>query len=83
MVLKPISKPYTKLSQMQDLKDTLLLIGLLMNSQTEADKNLLLGFGIENFDQTILALKELQIPFSSKVISGSAMLSITDILHWR
>jgi len=43
---------------------TVLEIYPLMNSQTEADKNLLLGFGIENFDQTILALKELQIPFS-------------------
>jgi lactoylglutathione lyase len=43
---------------------TILEINPLTKSQTEADKNLRLGFGIENFDQTILTLKELQVPFS-------------------
>lgn len=42
---------------------TVLEIYPLTKSQTEADKNLRLGFSIDNFDQTILALKELQIPF--------------------
>jgi len=36
----------------------------LTKSQREADKNLRLGFGIDNFDQTILTLKQLQIPIS-------------------
>lgn len=42
---------------------TVLEIYPLTKSQTEADKNLRLGFGIDNFDQTILTLKELQVPF--------------------
>lgn len=36
----------------------------LTKSQTEADKNLRLGFSIDNFEQTVLTLKKLQIPFS-------------------
>ncbi|TKC06670.1 glyoxalase/bleomycin resistance/extradiol dioxygenase family protein [Pedobacter polaris] len=36
----------------------------LTKSQAEADKNLRLGFSIDNFDQMVVALKELQIPFS-------------------
>ena len=36
----------------------------MTKSQTDADKNLRLGFGIDNFDQTILTLKELQVQFS-------------------
>jgi lactoylglutathione lyase len=36
----------------------------LTKSQTEADKNLRLRFGIDNFDQTVLTLRELQVPFS-------------------
>lgn len=43
---------------------TVLEIYPLTKSQTEADKNLRLGFGIDNFEQTVLTLKELQIPFS-------------------
>ena len=43
---------------------TILEIYPLTKSQTEADKNLRLGFGIDNFDQTVLALKELQVSFS-------------------
>ena len=43
---------------------TVLEIYPLTKSQTEADKNLRLGFGIDNFDQTLLTLKELQVPFS-------------------
>ena len=43
---------------------TVLEIYPLAKSQTEADKNLRIGFGIDNFDQTVLALKELQVSFS-------------------
>ena len=42
---------------------TVLEIYPLTKNQTEADKNLRLGFGIDNFDQTVLTLKELQVPF--------------------
>ena len=43
---------------------TVLEIYPLTKSQTEADKNLRLGFGVDNFDETILSLKEMKIPFS-------------------
>ena len=43
---------------------TILEIYPLAKNQTEPDKNLRLGFGIDNFDQTVLTLKELQVPFS-------------------
>ena len=43
---------------------TVLEIYPLAKNQTVADKNLRVGFGIDNFDQIILTLKELQIPFS-------------------
>lgn len=46
------------------LGPTVLEIYPLTKNQTEADKNLRLGFGIDNFDQTIRTLKELQVPFS-------------------
>jgi lactoylglutathione lyase len=36
----------------------------LAKNQTGADKNLRLGFGIENFNETVLALKELKVTFS-------------------
>ncbi|HSN59959.1 MAG TPA: VOC family protein [Ferruginibacter sp.] len=36
----------------------------LTKSQSEADKYLRLGFGIDNFDKTVLTLKELQVSFS-------------------
>ena len=36
----------------------------LTKNQLEADKNLRLGFGIDNFDQIILNLKESHVPFS-------------------
>lgn len=36
----------------------------LTKSQSEADKNLRLGFGIDNFDKTVLTLKELHVSFS-------------------
>lgn len=35
----------------------------LTKSQTEPDKNLRLGFGIDNFDQIVLHLKTLKVPF--------------------
>lgn len=43
---------------------TVLEIYPLAKSQTEADKNLRLGFGIDNFDTTIEKLKELGVVFS-------------------
>ena len=43
---------------------TVLEIYPLTKSQTEPDKNLRLGFGIDNFDQTIKALKEKQVVFT-------------------
>ena len=43
---------------------TILEIYPLTKSQTEPDKNLRLGFGIDNFDETIKTLKKLEIPFS-------------------
>jgi lactoylglutathione lyase len=43
---------------------TILEIYPLAKNQTEADKNLRLGFGIDDFDQTMLKLKESQVPFS-------------------
>lgn len=43
---------------------TVLEIYPLTKSQNKADKNLRLGFGIDNFDKTVLTLKELQVPFS-------------------
>ena len=42
---------------------TVLEIYPLAKHQTEADKNFRVGFGIDNFDQTVLTLKELQVPF--------------------
>jgi len=36
----------------------------LTKSQKEADENLRLGFGIDNFAETILALKGLEVSFS-------------------
>ncbi len=43
---------------------TVLEIYQLTKSQTEADKNLRLGFGIDNFDQTIKTLKENKVHFA-------------------
>lgn len=43
---------------------TVLEIYPLTKNQTEADKNLRLGFGVGNFDQTISTLKELDVKFS-------------------
>jgi lactoylglutathione lyase len=45
---------------------TVLEIYPLTKSQTEPDKNLRLGFGIDNFDETIQKLKSLDISFSSE-----------------
>jgi lactoylglutathione lyase len=43
---------------------TVLEIYPLSKNQIEADKNLRIGFSVDNFDQTVSALKELQVPFS-------------------
>jgi lactoylglutathione lyase len=43
---------------------TVLEIYPLTKSQTESDKNLRLGFGIDNFDDTIRKLKQLDVRFS-------------------
>lgn len=40
----------------------------LAKNQTTADKDLRLGFSIENFDKTILTLKQLNVSFSSEPI---------------
>jgi hypothetical protein len=45
------------------LGQTVLEIYPLAKSQTEADKNLRLGFSIDNFDAIVLQLKALQVPF--------------------
>ncbi len=42
---------------------TILEIYPLAKNQTEADKNLRLGFTIDNFDTTIDALKQHHVPF--------------------
>ena len=36
----------------------------LTKSQTEPDKNLRLGFGLDNFDETIQKLKAVEVSFS-------------------
>lgn len=46
------------------LGQTVLEIYPLTKSQTEPDKNLRLGFGIDNFDATIQKLKALEVSFS-------------------
>lgn len=43
---------------------TILEVYPLTKSQAEADKHLRLGFGIDNFDETISVLKNLQVPFT-------------------
>lgn len=43
---------------------TVLEIYPLANNQIEADKNLRLGFGIDDFDRTIQKLIELEVEFS-------------------
>ena len=45
---------------------TVLEIYPLTKSQTEPDKNLRLGFGIDNFDETVQKIRDLGIPFSMK-----------------
>ena len=46
------------------MEQTVLEIYPLAKSQTEADKNLRIGFGIYDFDETVKKLKALQVPFS-------------------
>ncbi|QDW26600.1 glyoxalase/bleomycin resistance/extradiol dioxygenase family protein [Pedobacter sp. KBS0701] len=45
---------------------TVLEIYPLAKNQIEADRNLRLGFGIENFDQVMITLKTLQVDFSQE-----------------
>eukprot|EP01035_Chromulina_nebulosa_P044406 gene44406-60138_t len=47
-----------------NIGQTILEIYPLAKDQTEADKNLRLGFAIDNFDATIASLKEKHTPFS-------------------
>ena len=47
-----------------EIGETILEIYPLTKNQTDADKNLRLGFGIENFDDIIQKLKESQVRFS-------------------
>jgi lactoylglutathione lyase len=46
------------------IRSTVLEIYPLAKGQVEADKNLRLGFGINNFDEVIHQLKTLQISFA-------------------
>ena len=48
------------------IENALLEIYPLEKGQTEADKNLRLGFNIENFDAVVRTLKELQVDFSTE-----------------
>ncbi|MBT2564420.1 hypothetical protein J7E50_19715 [Pedobacter sp. ISL-68] len=45
---------------------TVLEIYPLAKNQDEPDKNLRLGFGIENFDQVMITLKILQVDFAQE-----------------
>ena len=47
-----------------NIGQTVLEIYPLAKGQKEADKNLRLGFGIDNFDAVIEKLKTLEVPFS-------------------
>jgi len=46
------------------IEHTILEIYPLTKTQTEADKNLRIGFGLDNFEDIILKLKDLNISFS-------------------
>ena len=48
------------------IRETILEIYPLAKNQIETDKNLRLGFGIENFDQVMITLKTLQVDFSQE-----------------
>ena len=51
------------------LIDTMILeIYPLAKNQEEVDKNLRIGFSLDNFDDTIRTLKESNIPFSSEPV---------------
>lgn len=45
------------------IEQTVLEIYPLTKNQAGPDKNLRLGFGIDNFDNTVQKLKELEVPF--------------------
>ena len=48
------------------IKETILEIYPLAKNQDKPDKNLRLGFGIENFDQVMITLKTSQVDFSQE-----------------
>lgn len=48
----------------------------LTKSQTEADKNLRLGFAIDNFDETLEILTHNNIPFSAPKLTDFGFLTI-------
>lgn len=54
------NSPYHYTTQ---IGETILEIYPLAKNQTEADKNLRLGFTLDNFDTTIDTLKQQQVPF--------------------
>jgi lactoylglutathione lyase len=56
---------YHKHENSATLGQTVFEIYPLANKQTEADKNLRLGFSIDNFDTVVLKLKALQVLFLS------------------
>lgn len=55
---------------------TVLEIYPLTKSQIEADKNLRLGFGIDNFEDTILTLKNSHIEFTEPTATDFGFLTI-------
>jgi len=58
------------------LDKTVLEIYPLSKSQVEADKNLRLGLGINNFEQTISKLKENQILFTEPAATDFGFMTI-------
>ena len=48
----------------------------LTKSQTDLDKNLRLGFAIDNFDETLQLLKNNDIPFSEPTLTAFGFVTI-------
>jgi predicted enzyme related to lactoylglutathione lyase len=48
----------------------------LTKTQTEADKNLRLGFAIDNFDKTLEVLRDNNIPFTEPTLTDFGFLTI-------
>jgi lactoylglutathione lyase len=48
----------------------------LTKSQTEADKNVRLGFSIDNFEETMVVLEQHNIPLSVPILTDFGFLSV-------